>query len=58
MKNMEKEIGKIDKINIGEAVMTDYVHKCLKCNSVAHETEPDLYVCDECGFEWEITRFE
>jgi uncharacterized Zn ribbon protein len=58
MKNMENEIGKIDKINTGEAAMTDYVHKCLKCNSVAHEIEPDLYVCDECGFEWEITRFE
>jgi len=58
VKNMEKEIDKIDKINTGEATMTDYVHKCLKCNSVAHEVEPDKYACDNCGFEWEINRFE
>lgn len=58
LKNMEKEIDKIDKVISGEASMTDYVHKCLKCNSVAHEVEPDKYVCDECGFEWGITRFE
>jgi uncharacterized Zn ribbon protein len=58
LKNMEIEVGKIEKINIGDAAMTDYVHKCLKCNSAAHETEQDKYVCDVCGFEWEITRFE
>lgn len=58
VKNMEKEIDKIDKINTGDATMTDYVHKCLRCNSVAHEVEQDKYICDECGFEWEITRFE
>ena len=58
LKNMEKEIDKIDKVITGEATMTDYVHKCLKCNSVAHEISPDRYVCDICGFEWGITRFE
>lgn len=58
VKNMEKEICKIDKITAGDATMSDYVHKCLKCNSVAHEVSQDIYVCDECGFEWEITRFE
>ena len=58
LKNMEIEVGKIEKINTGDAAMTDYVHKCLKCNSVAHEIEQDKYVCDVCGFEWEITRFE
>lgn len=58
VKNMEKEIDKIDKVNTGDAVMTDYVHKCLKCNSVAHEINPGVYVCDACGFEWEVMRFE
>ena len=58
VKNMENEIDKIYKIDKGEATMTDYVHKCLRCNSVAHELEPDKYICEECGFEWEITRFE
>jgi len=36
--------------------MNDYIHKCLKCNSIACEVEPNLYRCPICGFEWEVIK--
>jgi len=59
LKNMEKELSKVDKIRRGESTsMADYIHNCLKCGAVAHEAKNGLYKCSECGFEWEVVSFE
>jgi hypothetical protein len=34
--------------------MSDYVHRCLKCNCVSIEIEKHVYKCLTCEFEWEI----
>lgn len=41
-------------IEDGGAYMGDYIHRCLKCNTVCHEAEEDTYECPECGFRWEV----
>lgn len=59
LKNMETELSKVDKIDRGEATsMSDYIHKCLKCGAVAHETIKGRYQCSECEFEWEMIKFD
>jgi hypothetical protein len=34
--------------------MGDYVHKCLKCNTVCYEVDEGSFKCPKCGFEWEV----
>jgi len=34
-------------------LMTDYIHKCLMCNTVSYEKNENTWHCPECGFEWE-----
>ena len=34
--------------------MEEVVFKCLKCNTIAYEIDPNVYHCPECGFEWEV----
>lgn len=58
VENMEEEIVKIEKIDRGEAGMSDYVHKCIRCNAVAHEKGQGMYGCSTCGFEWEVIKFD
>lgn len=59
LKNMEEELLKVDRIKTGNAKsMSDYIHNCLKCGAIAHETRPGIYKCAECGFEWEVVSFE
>ena len=38
----------------------DYIHRCLKCNSICYEPAPNLFVCSnsECNFEWEVAGIE
>jgi len=38
--------------------MNDFIHKCLKCNTICCEIEsnPSLYRCPACGFEWEVLK--
>jgi len=37
--------------------MGDYIHRCIKCNELAFETEENgTYKCCDCGFEWEVIK--
>lgn len=58
MDNIGAHIAKIGKMEKGEATMADYVHKCLQCNSTAIDVDDGTYKCMDCGFEWEIVKFE
>ena len=59
MGNLENETRKADAIKEGTANMVDYIHKCIKCQSVSYEERPGTYRClnPECEFEWEVLRF-
>ena len=37
-----------------KSYMGDYIHKCLRCQSLAYEVEKNLYRCPICDFEWEV----
>lgn len=59
LKNMEKELLKVDRIRKGESKsMSDYIHNCIRCGAVAHEAKDGFYKCGDCGFEWEVVSFE
>jgi len=58
LENISEHLSKIDKMATGEATMSDYVHKCLECQSTAVDVNDGKYKCTDCGFEWEIVRFE
>lgn len=58
MENITDHLSKIDKMERGEASMSDYVHKCLQCESTAIDVDDGAYKCTDCGFEWEVVRFE
>jgi len=58
MDNITEHLTKIDKMERGEASMADYVHKCLQCESTAVDVHDGTYKCTDCGFEWEVVRFE
>ncbi len=34
--------------------MSDFIHKCIKCNGVCYEEREGLYKCVDCGFELEV----
>jgi len=36
--------------------MSDYIHRCLKCNAISYEVSPGNYLCPECDFRWEIMK--
>lgn len=42
--------------NEDKSYMSDYVHRCLRCGSIAYEVKEDLYKCKACDFEWEVIR--
>lgn len=51
---IEEELNKYANVD-GEALtMSDMVHKCIKCNSIVHESKPGYFECEECGFSWEV----
>lgn len=58
MENITEHLSKIDKMERGEASMSDYVHKCLQCESTAVDVDDGKYTCIDCGFEWEVVKFE
>lgn len=39
--------------------MESIIHHCLKCNELAVQirSNPDVYRCTECSFEWEVDTF-
>ena len=58
MDNIAEHMIKVGKIERGEASMADYIHKCINCNSTAVDVIDGNYKCTDCGFEWEIVKFE
>jgi len=60
MENVTAHLEKVSKMDDGEASMSDYVHRCLQCGSTAVDVTDGLYKCteDDCGFEWEVVKFE
>lgn len=36
------------------STMSEIVHRCIKCESIAYEVNPEVYHCSKCGFEWEV----
>jgi uncharacterized Zn ribbon protein len=58
MENITDHLSKIDKMERGEASMSDYVHKCLRCESTAVDVNDGKYICRDCDFEWEVVRFD
>lgn len=36
--------------------MSDYVHKCLKCQTICFEIEENRWECPKCGFSWEVIK--
>lgn len=42
--------------NEDKSYMGDYVHRCLRCQTLAYEAEENLYRCPSCGFEWEVIK--
>jgi uncharacterized Zn ribbon protein len=51
-------ISHLQELDVDSDSMSSYIHRCLKCNSIAYEAGEDLYRCPNCGFEWEIVRDE
>lgn len=56
--NINEHMDRVIKMETGEASMSDYVHKCLQCNSTAVDVSDGNYKCTDCDFEWEIIKFE
>jgi hypothetical protein len=62
--NLDKAGQVLDKINeFFEGIdifgddpkpMGSLIHRCLKCEELAVETDPGKYECTICGFSWEI----
>jgi hypothetical protein len=51
---IEKELKRTGEVE----TMADMVHRCLHCNSLAHEVRPGYYECENCDFSWGVVRFE
>jgi len=55
---VSEDIGAVSE-DIGEEdanrfTMSNFLHSCIKCESVATEIKPGYYVCTSCDFEWEV----
>lgn len=48
----------LKELHLGEPCMSDYVHKCLRCNAYGFEVAPGEFECADCGFSWEVHNFE
>lgn len=51
---VKEDLLKYARVIGGEAAMSDFVHKCLRCNSIAFPSSDSAFRCDSCGFEWEV----
>lgn len=58
LETLEGEIRRVESIKTGEANMGDYIHRCLQCDSLAHEADKGRFKCTACDFEWEVIKFE
>lgn len=56
--SIQDELKRMERVEKGEITMSDMIHRCLHCNAVAHEIKRGLFKCSDCGFEWEVIRFD
>jgi hypothetical protein len=49
---------KLTELYSGDPVMSDYVHRCLRCNEYGFEIAPGEFECASCGFSWEVMNLE
>lgn len=49
-----------DEEEIAPTSMSGMIHRCLKCESLSTlvHTNPDVYKCTMCDFEWEVEAIE
>jgi predicted RNA-binding Zn-ribbon protein involved in translation (DUF1610 family) len=45
-------------VSSAPSAMEDVIHKCLRCNTISYEVSEGSFHCPECGFEWEVIKFE
>jgi len=38
--------------------MSDFIHKCLRCNAIAFQVSENCFRCAKCDFEWEVVDGE
>jgi hypothetical protein len=60
MANVSEHLEKVSKMDTNEASMSDQLHRCLNCESTAVDVNNGIYKCmeDDCGFEWEVVKFD
>lgn len=46
----------MDQCEIKSSYMSDYIHKCVRCQATCFESEKDRWECPECGFSWEVIK--
>jgi hypothetical protein len=56
--DLKADLHKHVRVKSGEAMMSDFVHRCLKCDSLAFPLTDHSYQCSSCGFEWEVFTIE
>jgi len=56
--SVKEDLMKQVRVSTGEAAMSDFIHKCLHCNSIALPITDSAYRCTSCDFEWEIKSIE
>ena len=39
--------------NVSHKTMSEFIHKCLRCNSIAIQISETCFRCTVCDFEWE-----
>ena len=58
MKKIEAEILKHENLDSENVSMSDIIHRCLKCETIADEIKPGFFECPACKFSWEVFKFE
>jgi len=46
----------VEQHGVKSSYMSDYIHKCLKCQTACFESEENRWECPECGFTWEVIK--
>jgi hypothetical protein len=54
LKEINDHFDKLDRIKEGKAFMSDYINKCIRCDSTAVDIFGNVYKCTGCGFSWEV----
>lgn len=41
-----------------DLIMSDMIHKCIRCGEIAYPVGDYDFRCSSCGFEWEVLKGE